>query len=131
MFCKDNWAVFIIAIAVGVTAYRTGKEFFSKDADTRAESIKRILSVTMLKLVSDAEDKYKNWIKAGAIKRSEVIGQIFKKYPILESVTNQAALIDWIDDTIDDALDTLREILEKNQKNNDENNNSVLVEGDA
>lgn len=131
MFLKENWVSIIIIIAVGVTAYQSGKEFLSKDADERVESIKRVLSETMLKLVTDAENDYKNWVKAGAIKRSEVIAQIFAKYPILESVTDQVTLIGWIDDTIDDALDTLRKILKENQENEETESDTTVIEGDA
>lgn len=131
MILKDNWVSIIIIIAVGVTAYRSGKEFLSKDADERVESIKRVLSKTMLKLVTDAENDYKDWVKAGAIKRSEVIAKIFDKYPILESVTDQVALIAWIDDAINNALDTLRKILEKNRENKEIENDTTVTEGDA
>ena len=52
--------------------------------------------------------------RAGAVKRSEVIDTIFQKYPILNRVTDQDALIAEIDNMIDSALVEMREILSKN-----------------
>lgn len=71
----------------------------------------------MLALVEQSEDKYKDWVKAGSIKRAEVIAKIYADYPILSLVIDQDKMIKYIDDTIDEALVSLREILEKNQGN--------------
>lgn len=53
--------------------------------------------------------------KAGSVKRAQVIEEIFEKYPILSKVTDQEALISWIDETIDDALKTMREVFTENK----------------
>ena len=68
----------------------------------------------MLKLITDAEVDYEEWNKAGSIKRSQVIGQIYKEYPILSKIVNQSELIEWIDNEINISLKTLREIIKQN-----------------
>lgn len=70
----------------------------------------------MLKLITDAEVDYESWNKAGSIKRSQVIKQIFTDYPILAKVTDQQTVIEWIDKTINDALKELRKIVAENQE---------------
>ena len=72
---------------------------------------------TVLKLVTDAEEDYQEWVKAGAVKRAQVIEQIFLTYPVLSKVTDQETLIIWIDETIDNALETLRNIISENTTN--------------
>ena len=53
---------------------------------------------------------------AGAIKRSQVIDEIFKTYPILSKVTDQEELIAYIDQLIDEALETVREIVRTDEE---------------
>ena len=72
--------------------------------------------ITALKLVTDAEEEYENWVKAGSIKRSEVIDAIFEKYPILNKVTDRDTLIKTLDKIIDDALVEMRKVIEENTK---------------
>ena len=79
----------------------------------------------MLKYVTDAEEDYANWVKAGEIKRSQVISQIYADYPILSKIVAQDDLIAWIDQTIDDALKTMRKIIEEQTaKDNDTESNA-------
>ena len=51
------------------------------------------------------------WNKAGKIKRSEVITQIYDKYPVLKEVLNQEELVAYIDAEIDNALKNLEEVI--------------------
>ena len=68
----------------------------------------------MLKMISDAEANYADWNKAGEIKRSQVIKEIYERYPILSKAINQEEMIAWIDNEIDNSLKTLREIIKVN-----------------
>lgn len=74
-----------------------------------------------MQLVSEAEIKYSDIKKSGAIKRSWVIAEIYKKYPILARAVNQQELTDWIDERIDEALIELRKILSSNITNINKN----------
>ena len=69
----------------------------------------------MLKMITDAEVDYEDWNKAGSIKRSQVIKEIFKEYPVLSKVTNQEEIIQFIDDAIDNSLKELRKTIEENK----------------
>ena len=65
-------------------------------------------------MISDAECEWEDWNAAGSIKRSQVIEEIYRKYPILSKVKDQAALTEWIDNQIKESLQTLREIVATN-----------------
>lgn len=113
-FIELNWTSIIVVIGLLISVVRKVKVYFSKSTDEKIEIAKKQIQETMLKLISDAELDYEEWVKAGSIKRSQVIEQIFEKYPILSKVVNQESLIEWIDKTIDESLKTMREIFDKN-----------------
>ena len=71
---------------------------------------------TILRMITEAEMSYDQWNKAGEIKRSQVIEEIFMMYPVLSKVVNQEELIAWIDSEIDNSLKTLRDVIEINKE---------------
>ena len=66
-------------------------------------------------MITDAEVEYQDYVKAGEIKRSQVIQKIYADFPILARVQDQEQLVAWIDEQIDNALKTLRKIIEENK----------------
>lgn len=113
-FLNNNWTM-ICAILVLVTAIvNKTVEFFSKSKEERIEIAKAQIKVVMLRLVTEAECDYREWIKSGEIKRSQVIDQVFAMYPVLSKVSNQDEIIAWIDDAIDEALKSMRKIIKEN-----------------
>lgn len=108
---NDNWTTLVIIVALLFSIIRKIVSLFKKSDDEKISVAKKQIQETMLRLVTDAECDYEEWVKAGSIKRSQVIEEIFDKYPILSKVTNQEELIAWIDDVINQALKTLREVI--------------------
>lgn len=115
-FIESNWTNIIIIIGLGIGVARKAKDYFSKSNDEKIAIAKKQIHEMVLKMISDAEEDYEAWSKAGSIKRSQVIGEIFLTYPILSKITNQETLIEWIDNEIDNALNELRTIIEENNK---------------
>lgn len=115
-FVNDNWTSITIIIALGIAVAKKIKDYFSKTDEEKIAIAKKQICESILKLVTDAEMDYQEWVKAGSIKRSQVIGDIFVMYPILSKVANQEELIAWMDATIDEALKTMREIFEHNKE---------------
>lgn len=111
---NDNWTLIIICIGLIIGLYRKIKSYLSISTDEKINVAKKHIEEIMLKLITDAEEEYQDWVKAGSIKRSQVIKEIFTQYPILNKVTNQEDLIKWIDSVIDNALVTLRDINKSN-----------------
>lgn len=89
-------------------------DFFSKSTDEQIEIAKAQIQQTMLKLITSAEIDFDEWNDAGSIKRSQVIEEIFEKYPILSKATSQEEIIEWIDTEINNSLKTLRAIIKAN-----------------
>ena len=80
----DNFAVIICCAGLMVGIYRKAKKYFTankeekkKQFDEAVEITKEKIRETMLKMVSESEDKYKDWVKAGSLKRAEVIAKIY------------------------------------------------------
>lgn len=113
-FINDNWTSIIVIIGLILAIAKKAKNFFSKSDEEKIAIAKKQIKETMLRLVTDAEVDYFEWVSAGSIKRAQVIEQVFEMYPILSKVTNQEELIEWIDDVIDEALETMREIFAEN-----------------
>ena len=112
---NDNWTVIIVIIALLISIGKKAKEFFSKSDDEKIAIAKKQVQETMLKLITDAEIDWQDYKKSGSVKRAQVIEEIFEKYPVLSKVTDQEALIAWIDETIDDALKTMRDVFTENK----------------
>ena len=115
-FVNDNWTTIIIIVSLGIALYQKIKNYVSKSNAEKIEVAKKQIQEVILKLISDAEFDYYEMVKAGSIKRAQVIQKIFEDYPVLAKVTDQTALVEWIDETIDNALETLREIVAMNKE---------------
>lgn len=111
MMINNNWPTIVVIIGLCIMIYRKIKDFVYLSEDEKIKAAKEQLSSVVLSLVSSAEIQYKDYQKAGEIKRSQVIDEIFKKYPVLSKVTDQEELLQYIDNLIDEALKTVREIV--------------------
>lgn len=112
---EANWTVIVVIIGLTIAIVKKVKDYLSKSDEEKIEIAKQQIQEIILKLISDAEVDYEEWNKAGSIKRSQVIEEIFMEYPILAKAVNQEELIKWIDEIIDEALVTLREIVKENK----------------
>lgn len=113
---NQNWTLITIIIGLGILVFNKIKSYLSLSEQEKINLALEQIRITALKLVTDAEEEYENWVKAGTIKRSEVINVIFEKYPILNKVTDRDTLIKTLDKIIDDALVEMRKVIEENTK---------------
>lgn len=113
-FINDNWTVIIIIISLVIAIVQKAKSYFTKSNEDKIEIAKKQISEVVLKLITDAEVDYNEWIQAGSIKRAQVIQKIFTDYPILAKATDQDKIIKFIDDTINSSLKELRKIVAEN-----------------
>lgn len=115
-FLYENWTTILVCIGLIIGIVKKTIDYMSKSKDERVDIVKEQIQQTILKMISDAELEWEEWDKAGSIKRSQVIKQIYEEYPILSKVIDQTELVEWIDNQIDSALDTLRDVIKENQK---------------
>ena len=112
---NNNWTTILVIIGLALALLKKIESYSKLSTDKKIEIAKKQISENILKLITQAEKDYAEWEKAGSIKRSEVISEIYKEYPILAKVVNQEELVKWIDEQIDNALPTLREIIKQNE----------------
>lgn len=115
MFINDNWVSIVVLVGVVIGIVQKVITFVKTNQDKKVEVAKAQAKETILHMVEQAETEYSAWNKAGQIKRSEVVGKIYKEYPVLSKVIDQEKMIAWIDETIDSSLVTLREVLKENK----------------
>lgn len=113
---NDNWTTILVIIGLALALWKKIESYSKLSTDKKIEIAKKQISENILKLITQAEKDYAEWEKAGSIKRSEVISEIYKEYPILAKVVDQDELIKWIDEQINNALPTLRDIIKQNEK---------------
>ncbi len=113
LFINENWTSILVIFGLILMLWKKIENYNKLSTEEKIAIAKRQIQERMLKLISDAEENYEDWAKAGEIKRAEVIARIYDEYPILSSVVNQDELITWIDEQIDAALPTLRDLWEK------------------
>lgn len=114
---NDNWTTILVIIGLALALWKKIESYSKLSTDKKIEIAKKQISENILKLITQAEKDYAEWEKAGSIKRSEVISEIYKEYPILAKVVNQEELVKWIDEQIDSALPELRKIISANLEN--------------
>lgn len=112
---NNNWTTILVIIGLALALLKKIESYSKLSTDKKIEIAKKQISENILKLITQAEKDYAEWEKAGSIKRSEVISEIYKEYHILAKVVNQEELVKWIDEQIDNALPTLREIIKQNE----------------
>lgn len=104
----------MVCIGLVISIAKKTASYLSKSDEEKIAIAKTQLKETILKMITEAEINYEEWNKAGSIKRSQVIEEIYLEYPVLSKVADQNTLIQWIDEEIDNALKTLREIVALN-----------------
>ena len=119
MFLKNHWSEITICAALVILLAKKIKEFMAQSDEDKIQNALRQAKEIILDSVTRAEVDYSEWKKSGAIKRAQVLDEIFEKYPILAKVTDQETLIKILDGYIDEALSTLREIIDKNFQDED------------
>lgn len=108
---NDNWTSIVVIIGLAFAIYKKAKVYFSKSNDEKIAIAKVQIKERMLKMITDAEIDFYAWYQAGSIKHSQVIGEIFEKYPVLSKSINQQEIISWIDEEINNSLKTLRKVM--------------------
>lgn len=112
---NDNWPLIIAILGLVFGLFKKIYGFFTKSEEERIAIAKEQIRSTVLKMITDAEEEYADYVKAGEIKRSQVIQKIYNDFPILARVQDQTELVAWIDEQIDNALKVLRKIIEENK----------------
>lgn len=115
LMLNQHWVEIAVIIGLIVSLVQKIKSYLGKTDEEKMAIAKKQIQQTMLKMITEAEINYDAWNEAGSIKRSQVIEEIYEKYPILSKMLNQEDVIAWIDNEINNSLKTLREIVKSNK----------------
>lgn len=113
-YINSNWTTILVIIGLAIGIWKKIESYLKKSDDEKIAIAKQQISQAVLRLISEAERDYDTWREAGQIKRSKVIQEIYKEYPILSKIADQDELIRWIDSEIDNALKELRKVIKEN-----------------
>ena len=111
MFINDHWTQLTIILGLGTLLWKKVKAFLAKSDEEEVRIALKQAREILLDKVTKAEIDYAEWKKSGALKRAQVLDEIFKQYPILAKATSPEEIIKKLDEYIDEALETLREII--------------------
>lgn len=111
MFLNDNLTAIVIIIGTGLGLYKKIKNYLCKSTEEKIAIAKKLIIEQIKLYMVDAEENYQDYIKAGSVKRAEVLGNLYKDYPILAKVVNQEELFAWIDELINDSLEEVEKIV--------------------
>ena len=114
MLINDHWTEITILIGMALLLHKKIRAYLAKSKEEKMEIALKQAREIILDRVTAAEIDYADWKKAGAIKRAQVLDEIFATYPILGKITNQEEVIKKLDEYIDESLATLREVIETN-----------------
>ncbi len=114
-FIYNNYVSILVCIGLIIGIIKRVMDFLGKTDEEKIAVAKKQVQEAMLKMITSAEKDFSDWEKAGSIKRSQVIKQVYADYPILSKVVDQEDLIKWIDVQIDSSLKTLREVIKENE----------------
>lgn len=112
-FLYTNWTSILVCIGFTIGIIKKTKDYSDKSDEEKIKIAKKQIKQIILKMISQAEDDYAYMTSSGSIKRSQVIKEVFEKYPILSKAVNQEEIINFIDACIDNSLDKLKEIIDK------------------
>lgn len=117
---NDNWVTILVIIALLISIVKKTVDFMQKTDEEKIAIAKKQIQETMLRFITEAEIDYGDFIKAGSVKRSQVIEEIYLTYPILSKVADQDELVEWIDSVIDESLKIMRKIFEEQKEQTEE-----------
>lgn len=113
-FLNENYVSILICIGLIIGFVTKVMNFMGKSDQEKIEIAKAQIHEVILRLITSAEIDFAEWNEAGAVKRSAVVSEIFRMFPILSRATSQSEIVAFIDNEINESLKTLRKIVEDN-----------------
>jgi hypothetical protein len=115
----NYWTYAVILIALIVGGINRYIAFTKLTKEQQVEAALSIVKTEVLKLMSDAEIEWEDYKKSGALKKSQVITNIYSEFPILKNVIDQDTLIAKIEELIDSEMENMNNIINKGTGENE------------
>ena len=114
-FMENNWVNIVFILVVLYIAIKRVISFIKMSKAEKIEIVLKLVKEELLALMTEAEIDWKEFEKAGEVKRSQVIAKIYDKFPILAKYINQEELISKIDKMIEEEKVKLDKIINKEE----------------
>lgn len=112
----DNWSNILIIFSILLIAVRKVKEYIKMSKEEQVEAALKIIKEELLKLMSDAEIEWEEFKKSGEIKKSQVITEIYSRFPFLKEYIDQEELIRRISLMIEEEKSKMDKIINNDDK---------------
>lgn len=83
---NDNWTTILVIVGLALALWKKIESYSKLSTNKKIEIAKKQISENILKLITQAEKDYAEWEKAGSIKRSEVISEIYKEWAVVSGM---------------------------------------------
>lgn len=111
---QENWTNILIVISFVIVAAKKVIEYIKMSKEERVEAALKIIKSELLKIMADAEIEWEEYKKSGEIKKSQVITEIYNKFPFLKDYIDQDELIKRITEMIDEEKEKMDKIINNN-----------------
>ena len=112
-FLKLNYPNIIVIVAIILTVFNEIRKYIPMSKEERIDAALRIIKAEILKMMSDAEIEWADYKKSGMLKKSQVINEIYDKFPVLADCVDQEMLICKIEEIIDNEMNNMNSIINK------------------
>ena len=113
-FIETNWINILFVLVLLFVCIRKVASFFKMTKEQKIAAVLRLIKEEILTYMTEAEIDWKEFSKAGEVKRAQVISKVYDKFPILAKCINQEELIDKIDAMIEEEKAKLDKLMENN-----------------
>ena len=110
-FLDSAWSIFIVLLGIFIFLYSKITNYIKLSKEQKVEAALKVVKAELLKLMSDAEIEWQEFNKSGEIKKSQVISEIYKKFPFLAEYISQDELIAKIGEMIEEQKAKMDEII--------------------
>lgn len=110
-FLNSAWSIFIVILGIAIFLYTKITSYMKLTKEQKIEAGLKVVKSELLKLMSDAEIQWKDFEGSGELKKSQVITEIYNKFPFLTQYISQEELIEKISDMIEEKMDDMNGII--------------------
>ena len=110
-FLDSAWSIFLVLLGIFIFLYNKITNYMKLTKEQKVEAALKVVKAELLKLMSDAEIEWQDFNKSGEIKKSQVISEIYKKFPFLAEYISQDELIAKIGEMIEEQKAKMDEII--------------------
>ena len=108
---NDNWTSIVVCVGLVLALINKVVQYSKLSKQEKIDTALKIVKEELLKLMSEAEIEWEDYKKSGELKKSQVITEIYKEFPILKEYVDQDKLVEILTKMIDDEKENMDKII--------------------